>query len=82
MKKTITESQLRQIVKESLNNVLNEKPYDEIENVPTYDIFTENISLTELDTILSSKLYDKNENCVGRLSDLHFKYDTETNRFY
>lgn len=82
MKKTITESQLRQIVKESVNNVLNEKPYDEIENVPTYDIFTENISLTELDTILSSKLYDKNENCVGRLSDLHFKYDTETNRFY
>lgn len=80
--KKITESQLRQIVKESVNNVLNEKPYDEIENVPTYDIFTENISLTELDTILSSKLYDKNENCVGRLSDLHFKYDTETNRFY
>ena len=77
MKKIIrlTESDIHKIVQKSITKVLNEG-VSEIEDVPTFDVFNENISLTEIKDILESYLYDKNDNIVGRLSDLHFKYDT------
>ena len=70
------------IIQESISKVVNEN-FAEIENMPTYEVFNEHscrLSLTEIDEILESFLYDKNDNCVGKLSDLHFKYDTNRNR--
>lgn len=69
---------INSIIRESIRKVLREE-LDEIENVPTFEVFNKNISMTELDKILNSFVYDKNDNCVGRLSDLHFKYDTNSN---
>ena len=74
----LTEGDLHRIVKESVNRVLCEER-DEIEDMPTFEVFNKNISMTELDKILNSFVYDKNDNCVGRLSDLHFKYDVAKN---
>ena len=75
MKKMIRlrESKLKQIIAESVKRVLNEEY--QIENIPTYDVFTENVSISEFDKILGSSLYDSNDKFVGKLSDLHFKYD-------
>ena len=73
----LTEGDLHKIVKESVNMILSEER-DEIEDVPTFEVFNKNISMTELDKILNSFVYDKNDNCVGRLSDLHCKYDTNS----
>ena len=79
MKKMIKlrESKLKQIIAESVKRVLNEEY--QIENIPTYDVFTENVSISEFDKILGSSLYDSNDKFVGKLSDLHFKYDPNTN---
>lgn len=79
MKKMIRlrESKLKQIIAESVKRVLNEEY--QIENIPTYDVFTENVSISEFDKILGSSLYDSNDKFVGKLSDLHFKYDQNTN---
>ena len=51
-----------------------------IEDVPMYEVINSNISLTEVRNILESYLYDKNDNCIGRLCDFHLKYDVNGNR--
>lgn len=66
------------IISESINKVLREG-FDEIEDVPTFDVFNNDTSLAQMRSILESYVYDKNDNCVGRLCDLHFKYDTNSN---
>jgi hypothetical protein len=70
---------IKRIVQESINKILNEN-FSEIEDVPTFEVFNDNISLSEIRNILESYLYDKNDNPVGRLCDLHFKYDTNENK--
>lgn len=69
---------LRKILRESIDKVLKES-LDDIEDVPTFEIFNSNLSLSQIDGILNSYVYDSNDNCIGRLSDLHFKYDVERN---
>lgn len=51
-----------------------------IEDVPMYEVINSNISLTEVRNILESYLYDKNDNCIGRLCDFYLKYDVNGNR--
>lgn len=70
---------IKRIVQESVNKILNEK-FSETEDIPTFDVFNENLSLSEIRDILESYLYDKNDKFVGRLCDLHFKYDTNKNK--
>ena len=60
------------IIRESIDNVLSE-------DIPAFDVFNGNISLSEMGSILNSYLYNGNGQCVGRLRDLHFKYDSENN---
>ena len=75
----INNRSINRIISESINKVLCEG-FDEIEDIPTFEVFNDNTSLSEIQNILESYLYDKNDNCVGRLCDLHFKYDTGANR--
>ncbi len=70
---------IKRVVKESINRILNEG-FSEIEDIPTYEVINDNISLSEIRNILESYVYDKDDNLVGRLCDLHFKYDTNENR--
>ena len=70
---------IKRIVQESVNKILNEN-FSETEDIPTFEVINKNISLSEIGDILNSYLYDKNDNFVGRLCDLHFKYDTNKNR--
>lgn len=75
----VGESYLHNVIKESVNKVLKED-INNVEDIPAFDVINKNMSMTELDKILTSYLFDKNGNCVGRLNDLHFKYDPETNQ--
>lgn len=70
---------IKRIVQESINKILNEE-ISEIEDVPMFEVINKNISLSEIDKTLDSYVYDKNDKFIGRLSDLHFKYDTNRNR--
>ena len=74
----MTEGELMSLVKESVQNILREE-MSEFEDIPVSEVINDNISLSEIGEILESYLYDKNDNCVGRLKDLHFKYDTNEN---
>lgn len=58
--------------------------FGDIENIMTFDVFTENLNLNnhrDREKVLLSNLYDKNDKLVGRLNDFHFKYDPDTNEF-
>lgn len=68
---------MEKYITNTVRKVLNEEY--QIEDIPTYDVFTENVSISEFDKILGSSLYDSNDKFVGKLSDLHFKYDPNTN---
>ena len=70
---------IKRIVQESVNKILNEN-FFEIEDIPTFDVINENMSLTNIEELLESYLYDKNDKLVGRLCDFHFKYDTDKNK--
>ena len=76
----ITNRHINRIVQESINRVLCEN-FDDVEDVPTFDVINENMSFTNIGELLESYLYDKNDNCIGRLNDLHFKYNPESNCF-
>lgn len=73
----LTESELHNIIKESVMNVLNENNIinmntDDIEIVPMYDIFK------NIDEVLFDKyVYNKKGECLGRFNDLYFIYDKE-----
>lgn len=75
----VNNRKINRIVLESINKVLREE-IDEVEDMPTFEVFNDNMSPSEIQDILQSYLYDRNDNCVGRLCDLHFKYDANTNR--
>lgn len=79
-KKTIrmTESEFYGLIRNCINEVVGSISSDE-ENIATYDVFNKNMSLTQIKSILDANLYGKDDNFVGRLSDLHFKYDPESN---
>lgn len=77
---SIKENNLKELIKESIQQVIKEWE-DRIEDIPTFQVFTENISLTELPKILESNIYDSNDNLIGKLTDLHFKYDCGINQF-
>ena len=70
---------IKRIVQESVNIILNEK-FSETEDIQTFDVINKKLSLSEIRDILESYLYDKNDKFVGRLCDLHFKYDTNKNK--
>ena len=72
---------IKRIVQESVNKILNER-FSEIEDIPTFDVINENMSLSDIRELLESYLYDKNDKLVGRLCDLHFKYDTDKNKLF
>lgn len=76
----INENTLRQIVAESVKNALNEM-WDDLEDIMVYDLIS-NIGLSEDDKhqLLSATLYDKNDNPVGKLNDLHVKYDARNGK--
>ncbi len=68
------------IINESVNRVLKEN-FGDIEDIAAFDVFTENISLTEIRSLMEKCLYDEEGNYVGCLSDFYFKYDPSTNDF-
>ena len=77
----LTESDLRDIVKKSVNRILRESIEDGYENIEAFNVFTDNFSMSEdREGLLNATLFDKNDRPVGKLIDLHFKHDTETNR--
>ena len=76
---TMNNNTIGRVVRESIHKFLKEE-FPEIEDVPTFDIINDNMSSSEIGDILESYLYDKNDRLVGRLCDLHFKYDTNKNR--
>ena len=75
----INDKHIGKIIRESINKILYEG-IDGIEDVPAFEVINDNISLTEIQDTLQSYLYDENDNCVGRLCDLHFKYDANNDR--
>lgn len=80
MKRTrLTESDLNRIVMRSVKEIIRES-LEGVEDVPAYEVINRNMSMTEVDDILMSNLYDENNNCVGSLRSLHFKYDPTTNK--
>ena len=64
------------IVQESANI----ENFSETEDIPTFEVINKNLSLSEIRDVLESYLYDKNDKFVGRLCDLHFKYDVNKNK--
>ncbi len=77
----LTESDLRNIVKKSVNKILRESIEDGYEDIETFNVFTDYFSMSEgREELLNATLFDKNDRPVGKLIDLHFKHDTETNR--
>lgn len=68
-------------VKDSEKNISEGIDLGETENIMAYDVFTENLEWSNRDSLLMSTLYDRNDRPVGRLNDLHFKYDAQTNDF-
>lgn len=68
-------------VKDSEKNISEGIDLGETENIMAYDVFTENLEWSNRDSLLMSTLYDRNDRPVGRLNDLHFKYDSQTNDF-
>lgn len=69
------------MVKDSEKNISEGIDLGETENIMAYDVFTENLEWSNRDSLLMSTLYDRNDRPVGRLNDLHFKYDAQTNDF-
>ena len=61
---------IRQVIKESLA---------EYENVECFNILNDDFD-GDWRSILTANLYDKNNNCVGKLKDMHFVYDVENNK--
>ena len=92
----INESTLRQIVAESVKKVLKERfvpngesEYNdenwnnEQENIMCFDLFAGSsfgLSDDERSEILTATLFDRYDKAVGRLNDLHVKYNADTNR--
>lgn len=77
----LTESDLRNIVKKSVNKILRESIEDGYEDIETFNVFTDNFSMSEgREELLNATLFDNNDRPVGKLIDLHFKYDAESNR--
>jgi hypothetical protein len=68
-------------IKDSEKNISEGIDLGETENIMAYDVFTENLEWSNRDSLLMSTLYDRNDRPVGRLNDLHFKYDAQTNDF-
>ena len=80
MGKKLSEKHLRKIISESVKRALNEME-DGLEDVMIYHLIA-NLGLSEEDKhdLLSATLYDKNDNPVGKLNDLHVKYDARNGR--
>lgn len=87
---TLTEAQLRNIVAESVKKALSEEERDSIEytsrvydddyfeKIPAFDVIEyvkHGINSEETHEVLSGMLYDKSGKPVGKLNDLHFRYD-------
>lgn len=92
----INENTLRKMVAESVKKVLKERfvpngesEYNdenwnnEQENIMCFDLFAGSsfgLSDDERSEILTATLFDRYDKAVGRLNDLHVKYNTDTNR--
>lgn len=77
----LTESDLRNIIKKSVNRILRESIEDGYEDIEAFNVFTDNFSMSEdREGLLNATLFDKNDNPIGKLIDLHFKYDAESNK--
>ena len=66
------------MIAESVRRLLKEEY--EFEDIPAYEVFNSNVSIGEFDKILECSLYDSNDRFVGKLSDLHFKYNPNTGK--
>ena len=70
-----------------MSELTNYKPHRVFQNLMRFFmfllsiIFGENIFITELPNILESNVYNSNDSLIGKLMDLHFKYDCIINRF-
>ena len=68
-------------VKDSEKNVSEGISLGETENIMAFDVFTENLEWSNRNGLLMATLYDRDDRPVGRLNDLHFKYDAQINDF-
>jgi hypothetical protein len=93
MKKTtvkINENMLLKIVSESVKKILSESAFDGHdydddyeEDYPLYDVIEyirHGVNDEVIHEVLSGIVYDKNDNPVGKLNDLHFKYTPKNGR--
>lgn len=74
---SVSEKYIRNMVKQVLAESFNSLP--EVEDVESYNVLNDNFDGNWRE-VLTARLYDKNDKCVGTLRDLHFKYDTEKDR--
>ena len=78
----VNESQLRKIVAESIKKTLMEAIDDDyLEDIMIYDLISKlGISENAKHELLSATLYNGNDEPVGKLNDLHVKYDARDGR--
>ncbi len=78
----LNENALRQIVAESIKKTLMEAIDDDyLEDIMIYDLISE-LKMPEnvKHELLSATLYDGNDEPVGKLNDLHVKFDARDGR--
>lgn len=78
----INENAIRKIIADSIKKTLMEAVDDDyLEDIMVYDLIS-NIGLSEdyKHQLLSATLYDSNDNPVGKLNDLHVKYDARNGK--
>lgn len=74
---TLTESDLHNIVKESVGRILKESI--DYENVEVFNVLNDNFD-GDWKSVLTANLYNKEGKCVGTLRDMHFVYDVENDK--
>ena len=74
---TLTESDLHNIVKESVGRILKESI--DYENVEVFNVLNDNFD-GDWKSVLTANLYNKEGKCVGTLHDMHFVYDVENDK--
>lgn len=74
----LTDAELRRIVKESVNKFVNESE-GYVEDIPCIDVLNDNFD-GNWKSVLTANVYDKDDNLLGSLREMHFKYAPESNK--
>lgn len=74
----MTELDMHNIIKESIDKVLKESV--DYENIETFNVLNDDFD-GDWKSILTANLYNKEGKCVGTLRELHFVYDVENDTF-